>query len=202
MDLILWRHAEAEPGEPDLGRRLTAKGQKQAERMGEWLDRHLPDTARILVSPADRAQQTALALKRKFRTVDEIAPGATVAAVLGAAGWPDSRETGRSSSVTSRRWARSRRSCSRARKRGGRCKKGAVWWLSNRDRTGASSVVLRVVIGAGFRLSRAAFASRERCNGYPAAVHSLAFPARAGARSADAPSASATARSTRIRART
>ena len=33
MDLILWRHAEAEPGEPDLGRRLTAKGLKQAERM-------------------------------------------------------------------------------------------------------------------------------------------------------------------------
>ena len=38
VDLILWRHAEAEPGEPDLGRRLTSKGLKQAERMGEWLD--------------------------------------------------------------------------------------------------------------------------------------------------------------------
>ena len=35
MDLILWRHAEAEPGEPDLGRRLTAKGIQQAERDGE-----------------------------------------------------------------------------------------------------------------------------------------------------------------------
>ena len=33
MDLILWRHCEAEPGEPDLGRRLTSKGLKQAERM-------------------------------------------------------------------------------------------------------------------------------------------------------------------------
>lgn len=33
MDLVLWRHCEAEPGEPDLGRRLTSKGQKQAERM-------------------------------------------------------------------------------------------------------------------------------------------------------------------------
>ncbi len=77
MDLVLWRHAEAEPGEPDMGRRLTAKGVKQAERMGEWLDHHLPETTRILVSPADRAQQTAIALKRKFRTVDEIAPGAS-----------------------------------------------------------------------------------------------------------------------------
>ena len=92
MDLILWRHAEAEPGEPDLGRRLTAKGIKQAERMATWLEGHLPDTCRILVSPADRAQQTALALKRKFRTVPEIAPGATVASVLAAAGWPDARE--------------------------------------------------------------------------------------------------------------
>ena len=82
MDLILWRHAEAEPGEPDLGRRLTAKGIKQAERMAIWLDGHLPDTCRILVSPADRAQQTALALKRKFRTVPELAPGASVDAVL------------------------------------------------------------------------------------------------------------------------
>ena len=43
MDLILWRHAEAEPGEPDLGRRLTAKGHKQAERMGEWWEDHCDD---------------------------------------------------------------------------------------------------------------------------------------------------------------
>ena len=92
MDLILWRHAEAEPGEPDLGRRLTAKGMQQAERMAKWLDRHLPATTRILSSPADRAQQTALALKRKFRVVPELAPGASAAAVLAAAGWPDARE--------------------------------------------------------------------------------------------------------------
>ena len=75
MDLILWRHAEAEPGEPDLGRRLTAKGIQQAERMAKWLDRHLPATTRILTSPADRAEQTARALKRKYRVVPELAPG-------------------------------------------------------------------------------------------------------------------------------
>ena len=46
----------------------------------------------ILVSPADRAQETALALKRKFKTVDALAPGAAVAAVLAAAGWPDARD--------------------------------------------------------------------------------------------------------------
>src|SRR4249920_2623426 len=92
MDLILWRHAEAEPGEPDLGRRLTAKGIQQAERMAVWLEQHLPSTTRILSSPADRAQQTALALKRKFRVVHELAPGASPAALLEAAGWPDSAE--------------------------------------------------------------------------------------------------------------
>ena len=149
MDLILWRHAEAEPGEPDLGRRLTAKGVKQAERMGAWLERHLSDSARILVSPADRAQQTALGLKRKFRTVDELAPGASVAAVLAAANWPDSREpvvvVGHQPTLGTvasyllageeAYWA---------------IKKGAVWWLSSRDRSGPSAVVLRLVIAPDF----------------------------------------------------
>ena len=131
MDLILWRHCEAEPGEPDLGRRLTSKGLKQAERMAQWLDTHLPDTCRVLVSPADRAQQTAVALRRKFRTVPELAPGATVAAVLAAANWPDSREpvliVGHQPTLGAvasfllsgeeAYWS---------------VRKGAVWWLSNR----------------------------------------------------------------------
>jgi phosphohistidine phosphatase len=149
MDLILWRHAEAEPGEPDLGRRLTAKGQKQAERMGNWLDGHLPDTTRILVSPADRAQQTALALKRKFKTVDDLAPGASVAAVLAAAGWPDSRESvlvvGHQptlGAVASFLMSGEESYWS--------VRKGAVWWLTNRDRLGGSAVVLRVVLGPEF----------------------------------------------------
>ena len=43
MDLVFWRHAEAEEGIPDLQRPLTAKGQKQARRMAEWLDSQLPD---------------------------------------------------------------------------------------------------------------------------------------------------------------
>ena len=149
MDLILWRHAEAEPGEPDLGRRLTAKGIQHAERMALWLDRHLPATTRVLVSPADRAQQTALALKRKFRIVPDLAPGASAATVLAAAGWPDGREpvlvvghqptlgevaalllSGEEAPWTVR--------------------KGAVWWLSNRVRDGMASTVLKVVVAPDF----------------------------------------------------
>ena len=147
MDLVLWRHAEAEPGEPDLGRRLTSKGLKQAERIAAWLEPRLPDTTRILVSPAARTQQTALALGRKFRTVDEIAPGASAASLLAAAGWPDAREpvlvVGHQPTLgevaalllagdASASWS---------------VRKGAVWWLYNRARDGGSAVVLKVAIG-------------------------------------------------------
>jgi phosphohistidine phosphatase len=149
MDLILWRHAEAEPGVADLDRRLTAKGDEQAARMAKWLDRQLPATARILSSPADRAQQTARALKRKVRVAAELAPGASAADILAVAGWPDAREpvvvvghqpalgevaalllTGEEAP-----WS---------------VRKGAVWWLSNRDRDGGSTVVLKVVLGPDF----------------------------------------------------
>jgi phosphohistidine phosphatase len=149
VDLILWRHCEAEPGEPDLGRRLTPKGQKQAERMAEWLERHLPDSCRILVSPADRAQQTAQALPRRFRTVAELGPGASAQAVLDAANWPDSRESvlivghqptlGMVASFLlsgdEAYWS---------------IKKGAVWWLSNRARENGASVQLRAALGPDF----------------------------------------------------
>jgi phosphohistidine phosphatase len=92
MELILWRHAEAEMGEPDEGRALTAKGHKQASRMAEWLDHNLPNSCRIMVSPATRAIQTAEALKRKFKIVPDLAPDSTAERILSAAHWPDSRE--------------------------------------------------------------------------------------------------------------
>ena len=149
MDLILWRHAEAEPGEPDLGRRLTAKGIQQAERMAEWLDRHLPATTRVLSSPADRAQQTAQALKRKFKVVDELVPGAQVDAVLAAAGWPDSREAvlivGHQPTL-----GEVAAFLMTDQQLGWSVRKGAVWWLSNRVRDGVSTTVVKVVIGPDF----------------------------------------------------
>lgn len=92
MDLILWRHAEAEAGAPDAARPLTAKGRKQAAKMAAWLDRQLPHGCRILVSPASRCVQTAAALGRKFKHHPGLAPGATPEQLLAAAGWPDSRE--------------------------------------------------------------------------------------------------------------
>ena len=76
MDLILWRHAEAQEwtqGCDDMARRLTSRGEKQAARMAGWLDRQLPDNTRILVSPARRTEQTASALGRKFKIRPELA---------------------------------------------------------------------------------------------------------------------------------
>ena len=91
MDLILWRHAEAEDarGNDDLGRALTERGRKQAERMAAWLGPRLPATTRIIASPALRCQQTVAALGRSVSTVDAIGPGAGAQAVLDAADWPD-----------------------------------------------------------------------------------------------------------------
>ena len=49
MELILWRHADAEDGLPDLSRRLTPRGIKQAERMAAWLLQRLPGKFHVIV---------------------------------------------------------------------------------------------------------------------------------------------------------
>jgi phosphohistidine phosphatase len=85
MDLILWRHADAEEGSPDLARKLTPKGHEQAERVAAWLRQHLPARYRLRASPAIRAQQTAQALGKDFETLNQLAPGASVEAILRAA---------------------------------------------------------------------------------------------------------------------
>ncbi len=85
MDLILWRHADAEDGAPDLARRLTPKGREQAARVAAWLRARLPERYRLLASPALRAQETARALSEEFETFRELAPGATAEAILKAA---------------------------------------------------------------------------------------------------------------------
>ena len=149
MELILWRHAEAEAAEPDLGRKLTAKGEKQARRIAEWLHAQLPDSARVLVSPAARAQQTAQALadlsRRKFRTVDRLGPGASADDVFAVAGWPEGKSTvvivGHQPTLG---WVASRLLA--GRELDWSIKKGAFWWFSARERAGDDQVVLRAVI--------------------------------------------------------
>jgi phosphohistidine phosphatase len=148
MDLILWRHADAqELGGPDCDQdpSLTPKGQRQAHRMAQWLNHHMPDTVRVLVGPTLRAQQTAAALKRKIRIVPTLGPDSTVDSLLLAARWPGSREpvvvvgdqavlgmtaaylvAGAISPWTVR--------------------KGAIWWSRRRERDESGEVIVQVVI--------------------------------------------------------
>ena len=82
MEIILWRHADAEEGADDMARRLTSKGQAQAAAMAKWLRRHLPAEYTLLASPARRAQQTAAALHSAIQTEPGLAPGASVKKIL------------------------------------------------------------------------------------------------------------------------
>jgi phosphohistidine phosphatase len=59
--------------------------------MATWLDRQLPDSTRIWVSPARRAEQTALALGRKFKFNPVIAPMATADQLLELVQWPHAK---------------------------------------------------------------------------------------------------------------
>ena len=145
--MILWRHAEAHvlrESQSDLERALTAKGERQAMRMAEWLNQRIAHSTRILVSPALRCQQTAKALGKGFKTVEALSPDSSVEALLKAARWPESTEPmlivghqptlGMAAAVlltgVAQPWA---------------MKKGAVWWLRHRDRDHEAQVVLQAV---------------------------------------------------------
>ena len=132
MDLILWRHAEAEDGVPDLARRLTAKGHRQAEKMGAWLREQLSEDALVLCSPAERCQQTASAFTKKFTTLKELAPGASYETLLKATGWPN--RDGVVVLVNHQPTLGELAAyllCNHARSWS--VKKGAIWWLRQRE---------------------------------------------------------------------
>jgi phosphohistidine phosphatase len=147
MDLILWRHAEAfemREVEDDLARALTPKGERQAQRMADWLGQRLAHSTRILVSPALRCQQTAKALDRKFKTLSELAPDGNGESLLKAARWPDASEpvliVGHQPTLglvasyllteLPQPWT---------------IKKGAVWWIRGRNREDREQVILQAV---------------------------------------------------------
>jgi len=85
VDLILWRHADAEYGGDDLARRLTPKGREQAAAMAKWLHAQLPKDYTLVASPAVRAQETAQALGSKIVSDITLAPGASVTDIAKAA---------------------------------------------------------------------------------------------------------------------
>ena len=145
MDLILWRHAEAEDGVPDTARRLTPKGEKQAQKVAKWLKERIEAPMRVLVSPAVRTRQTASALTNKFETRDEVGVSTSAQQVLRAAGYPNAAGTmivvghqptlGQVAALLltgeEAEWD---------------IKKGAVWWFKVADSGGESYASLRAVI--------------------------------------------------------
>ena len=147
MDLILWRHAEAldESEEmEDLQRPLTSRGEKQAARMAAWLDRQLPDGARVICSPARRTEQTALALGRKYKLRAELLPGCTPTELLELAQWPKGKGTvlvvGHQpvlGQTIAELVGFSAADCS--------VRKGAVWWLRQRQRLESMQTVIVTV---------------------------------------------------------
>lgn len=136
MDLILWRHAEAEDGWNDLQRALTPKGLRQAEKMAKWLSRQLRDKSQCLIATeARRSQQTLAALSHDFRIENRLNPGASPADYLEACKLAGKGreviivvghqpEIGRLASLLltgcEADWA---------------VKKGAVWWLRQRPQS-------------------------------------------------------------------
>lgn len=78
MRLVLVRHAEAAPGEPDELRTLTPEGHEQARALGERLRSDGIEPDAVLSSPLLRARETAADLGfGEPEPLDELAPGAT-----------------------------------------------------------------------------------------------------------------------------
>ena len=155
MDLILWRHAEADelvnldmPGEAlplaDMQRALTPRGEKQAMRMAAWLDRQLPDGTRILSSPAKRCDHTARMLNRKYKIRPELQPGAMPEQLLELVQWPIFNMP---TLVIGHQPTLGMVIAHLLGIQEGECavKKGAVWWLRSREKLGVRQTVLVTV---------------------------------------------------------
>ena len=148
MDLILWRHADAQDGYPDAERALTEKGHTQAKRMAAWLNARLPQDALILASPAKRAQQTAAALRREIVSSAAVDTSADVQGILAAVRWPRGAQTtvvvGHQPTlghVASLLLTGTEGELS--------IKKGAVWWFTARSLRGRVDAVLCAVMAPG-----------------------------------------------------
>lgn len=142
MELILWRHADAENGVPDDERKLTAKGEKQAERMAAWLKEKLPKDVVVLASPARRACETAQALTKKFEISKDIDTSANAQAVLKAAGWPRGERT---VVVVGHQPTLGQAAALALTGKPGdwSMKKGSIWWIESRAR---GEVAVRAVV--------------------------------------------------------
>jgi phosphohistidine phosphatase SixA len=78
VKLVLIRHAESAPGDPDELRTLTPDGHEQARLLGERLRADGVEPDAVLTSPLLRARETAAELGfGEPEPLDELGPGAT-----------------------------------------------------------------------------------------------------------------------------
>lgn len=142
MQLILWRHADAEDPDAagDAARRLTKKGRKQAEHMADWLRQRVGGDWRILASPAKRALETVKPLDLPYEVSEAVGTSATVSSALREAGWPRGERSviivGHNPTLgeIAQRLMGAGESVA--------FRKGAVWWFEARD----DAVVLKAVM--------------------------------------------------------
>lgn len=144
MELILWRHADAQDGLNDQKRELTDKGRKQAARMARWLAPRLEGRWVVLASPAERAKQTADALGIAYEVRSALGTSATPEAIIREAGWP----AGEANVIVVGHQPTLGRAAARLLGHVGEIpvKKGAIWWFSCRP----GETLLRAVIAPDF----------------------------------------------------
>lgn len=148
MQLILWRHAEAEDeAANDMARNLTHKGKKQAAHMSAWLHSQLQDEIvnwHVIASPANRAQQTANALGLPITTIDVIAPDAEMSAIITAANWPGNK---RNVIIVGHQPTLGMVAAMLINGLDGyvSVKKGAMWWFETRTRDGQTHTLLKAM---------------------------------------------------------
>ena len=146
MEMILWRHADAEDesGQGDRARRLTKKGRKQAERMARWLKPRLEGEWRVVVSPAQRTLETVEALGVPFEVSEAVSTSGNAGTMLAEAGWPDAGRVlvvGHQPTIGE---------VAAHLMRGGpgevSVRKGAILWFATRLREGREETVLKVAL--------------------------------------------------------
>lgn len=147
MDLLLWRHADAAEGSPDIARTLTSRGLKQAQRMARWLEHHAPADLRILVSPATRTRQTMEAWHQDYEVASAVGLDASPQSLLEAVGWP---ETEGAALVVGHQPTLGQVASILLRDEDSMLsfRKGSLWWFQRRERHGQMQTVLKTVINA------------------------------------------------------
>jgi len=150
-NLILWRHAEAEIDSKtgdDTDRALTKTGLKDAAKMAKWLNQHLPLNTEAYCSPARRCIETASALQKlnpiEIKVVDFLRVDSTAEIITKQIVDNDSSKTiliiGHQPNlglVITRLLGMNESACA--------VKKGAVWWLRQRNVDGVMQTYLFTV---------------------------------------------------------